>query len=50
LRSSWQNINRAIRGALESLSLTDMIRPTPPMGSFNPLKQAADVRVAGGAV
>ena len=50
LRSSWQNINRAIRGALEGLSLTDMIRPTPPMGSFNALKQSADVRVAGGSL
>src|SRR5262249_30183936 len=49
LRSSWQNINRAIRGALEGLSLSDMIRPTPPNTS-NALKQATEVRVAGGAV
>ena len=36
VRSSWQNINRAIRRALEGLSLSDMIRPPPPVGAISP--------------
>ena len=32
LRSNWQLINSAIRGALDGLRLSDMARPLPPGG------------------
>ena len=50
VRSSWQNINRAIRGALEGLSLSDMIRPPPHGGTLIALNQGGQVSVAGGAL
>lgn len=38
-RSSWDVINRAVRAALESVSLADMVRPSgkPPAEVFVPL-------------
>jgi len=35
LRSNWQLINAAIRGALDSLRLSDMTRPLPPTDPSN---------------
>jgi len=47
-KGSWDVINRAVRAALESVSLADMARPSPkpaeevfvPVSSFFPLKQS----------
>jgi len=50
VRSSWQNINRAIRGALEGLSISDMVRPPPKGGSLAALTQRGQVSIAGGAL
>jgi FeS assembly SUF system regulator len=52
VRSSWQNINRAIRGALEGLSLSDMIHPPPPVGALSPVPTFSllpSLSLAGGA-
>lgn len=50
VRSSWQNINRAIRGALEGLSISDMIRPPPQGGTLSALSRRGEVSVAGGGL
>jgi FeS assembly SUF system regulator len=40
VRVNWQRINHAIAGALESVTLADMIKPLPRRGTAIPLRVA----------
>jgi len=40
VRVNWQRINQAIAGALESVTLADMVKPPPKRGAAIPLRVA----------
>ena len=40
VRVNWQRINQAIAGALESVTLADMVKPPPKRGATIPLRVA----------